>query len=143
MGLAQGSTSRHQLNLPRTWGGKSLCFALVHPFSGSDATSQFNGKGKMSAWKAWKKYLATTAGCTSASQDGFVALEFTYAASRLTDRFTCIMYDSTTSSDKMNDLRQDILPTRVRLWKSFLRPKQHCFNTQTDVFTKPVSGEIA
>ena len=84
MGLAQGSTSRHQLNLPRTWGGKSLCFALVHPFSGSDATSQFNGKGKMSAWKAWKKYLATTAGCTSASQDGFVALEFTYAASRLT-----------------------------------------------------------
>ena len=101
----------HQLNLPRTWGGKSSC-----PFSrlgeGSDATSQFSGKRKKSAWKAWKPYLAATAGFTSASQDGFVPLEFTF---RLIERFTCIMYDSTISYDKVNDLRQDIFPTRVKI----------------------------
>ena len=86
----------HQLNLPRTWGGISTWFALAHPFSGSDATSQFSGKGNKSAWKAWKTYPAATAGFTSASQDGCVPLEFTSAAFRLTGRFTCIVYYSTT-----------------------------------------------
>ena len=42
----------HQLNLLRISGGKSSCFALVHPFSGSGTTSLFSGKGKKSAWKA-------------------------------------------------------------------------------------------
>ena len=90
----------HQLNLPRT-------FALVHPFSGSGATYQFSGKGTKSAWKARKTYPAATAGFTSASQDRFVVLEFSSAGFKLIGRFTCIMYDSTTSYDKVNDLRQE------------------------------------
>ena len=40
----------HQLNLSRTWGRKSSCFALFHALSGSDAKSQFSGKDKKSAW---------------------------------------------------------------------------------------------
>ena len=107
----------HQLKLPRTWGGKSPCFALVHPFSGSDATAQFSGKGKRLAWKAWKTYPAATAGFTSASQDGFVPLEFISQAFRLIERFTCIMYDSTTSYDKVNDLRQE-----ATIWRNSLKP---------------------
>ena len=94
-----------------------MCFALVHHFSGSDATSQFSGKGKRSAWKAWKPYPAATAGFTSASHDGFVTLEFTSAAFRLIERFTCIMYDSTASYDKVNDLRQE-----SSTWGNSLKP---------------------
>ena len=80
----------HQLNLTRTWGGESSLFAIIHPFSDSYATSQFSGKGKKSAWKAGKTYPAATAGFTSASQDGFVPLEFISASFRLTERSTCI-----------------------------------------------------
>ena len=87
------------------------------PFSGSDATSQFSGKGKKSAWKAWKTHPAATAGYTSTSQDGFVRLEFTSAAFRLIERFTCIMYDSTTSYDKVNDLRQE-----ASIWRNSQKP---------------------
>ena len=107
----------HQLNLPRTWGGKSSCFALVHPFSGSDAISQFSGKGNKSAGKAWKTYPAATAGFTGASHDGFVPLEFTSAAFRLNERFTSIMYDSAMSYDKVNVLRQ-----KASIWRNSLKP---------------------
>ena len=34
----------HQLNLPRTWIGKSSCFAILHALSDSDATSHFSVK---------------------------------------------------------------------------------------------------
>ena len=54
---------------------------------------------------------------TNASQDGFVPLEFTSAAFRLIDRFTCIMYNSTTSYDKVNDLRQE-----ASVWRNSLKP---------------------
>ena len=65
------------------------------------------------AWKAWKTYPAAS----SASQDGFVALEFTSAAFRLIGRLNCIMYDSTTSYDKVNDLQQE-----ASIWKNSLKP---------------------
>ena len=32
-----------------------------HAFSGCDVTSQFSGKGNMSAWKSWKAYPTATA----------------------------------------------------------------------------------
>ena len=106
----------HQLNLPRTWEGKSSCFTPVRAFSCSDATSQCSGKGKKSAWKARKLYPATTAGFTSASHGGFVPLEFTSAAFILIGRFACIMYDSTTAYGKVNDLRQE-----ASTWKNSLQ----------------------
>ena len=107
----------YQLNMPRTWGGNSSCISLVRSFSVSNATSQFSGKGKRSAWKAWKTYPAATTGFTSASQGGFVPLEFTFAAFRLIEQFTCIMYESTTSYDRANDLRQE-----ARIWSNSLKP---------------------
>ena len=47
----------------------------------------------------------------------FVPSEFTSAAFRLIERFTCIMYDSTTSYDKVNDLRQE-----ASMWINSLKP---------------------
>ena len=75
-----------------------------------EATSQFSGKGKMSARKARKTYPAATAGCT----------RFTSAAFRPTERFACIMFDSTTSYDKVNDFRQDLLYQNS--WRTRLKP---------------------
>ena len=49
--------------------------------------------------------------------DYFVPSEFTSAAFRLIERFTSIMYDSTTSYDKVNDLRQE-----ASMWINSLKP---------------------
>jgi len=68
-------------------------------------------------------YSAATAGFTNASRDGFVPLEFTSAAFRLIGRFTCIMYGSMTSYDKVNDRRQDFFPTRVKMMEKLLPTK--------------------
>ena len=115
--LALESTYATTTSTPfaKNLGRIKLVFAPFHAFSGFDATSQFSGKGKKSAWRAWKTYPAAIAGFTTASQDGFIPLEFTSAAFRLIRRFTCIMYDSTTSYDKVNDHRQDVFPTRVKM----------------------------
>ena len=125
----------HHHNLPRTWEGKSSRFALVHPFSGSDATSRFSGKGNKSAWKAWKTYPTATARFTSASQGGFDPLEFTSAAFRLIGRFTCIMYDSTTSYDKENDLRQE-----ASNWRNSLKPITAAANPEVFGWSREDTG---
>ena len=106
----------HQLHLPRTWGGKGSCFALFHAFSVvlmQHPSSAVNVKSQPGEHE--KTYPAATAGFTNASQNGFIPLEFTSAAFRLIQRFTCTMYDSTTSYDKVNDHRQDLFPTRVKM----------------------------
>ena len=39
---------------------KSRGLLMFHAYSGCDTTSAFNGKGKKSAWKAWKAYDLVT-----------------------------------------------------------------------------------
>ena len=71
-----------------------LWFLMQHVSSVVKAKSQRGKHGK---------HQAATAGFTSASHDGFVPFEFASATFRLIERFTCIMYNSTTSYDKVNE----------------------------------------
>jgi len=100
----------HQLNLPTTWGGKSSCCVFTPSRILMQHLTQFCGKAR-------KTYPVATAGFTSASQDGLVPLEFTSAAVRMIERLACIMYNSTTSYDKVNDLRQG-----ASIWRNSLNP---------------------
>lgn len=106
--------------------GEDKCQALpfFHAFTGCDVTSQFNGKGKKSAWKTWKSLPISTEGFTTASSSPFVPLETSSPVFRLIEQFTCAMYDNTTHHSKVNYLRQDLFPNRVKLMER-LPPTQN------------------
>ena len=101
--------------------GEDKCQALhfFHAFTvtGCDVTSQFNGKGKKSVWKTWKSLPSVTEGFATASSSAFVPHDTSYLVFSVIEQFTCAMYDSTTqhSHSKVNDLRQELFPTRVKV----------------------------
>ena len=66
---------------------------------------------------------------------GIVPLEFTYAAFRLIERFTCITYDNTTSYDKMNDPRQ-----QASIWRNSLKPITAAANPEGFGWTREDTG---
>ena len=121
-------------------GDKARALPFFYAFSGSDATSQFSGKNKKTAWKTWKYYLTATEGFDITCLNAFVPLEVTYAAFEMIG-FTCTMYDTTTSHVKVNDLRQEMFPTRVKMMEQ-LPPTQNALLQHTiDACFKSVFGE--
>ena len=90
--------------------GPAKCRAI--PFfvalTGCDTTSQFAGKGKLSAWNAWLAYPLAT--------DAFLIQPFekiTIDSERfqMIETFVCILYDRTTSITSVNEMREALFPT--------------------------------
>ncbi|KAG0710799.1 hypothetical protein GWK47_022057 [Chionoecetes opilio] len=106
--------------------GEDKCKALpfFHTFTGCDVTSQFNGKGKKSAWMTWKSLPTVTEGFTRSSSSAFVPQDTSSPVFSVIEQFTCAMYDSTTQHNKVNDLRQELFPNRVKLMER-LPPTQN------------------
>ena len=67
----------------------------------------------------------TTEGFTTASSSAFVPQDTSSPVFSVLEQFTCAtMYDSTTQHSKVNDLRQELFPTRVKLMER-LSPTQN------------------
>jgi len=81
---------------------------FFHAFTGCDTTSQFGGKGKKSAWKAWKALPQATTAFTAPSQHPFSTFDAHSDEFKLLERFVCVLYDSTTQLVEVNDLRQEL-----------------------------------
>ena len=64
----------HQCHLPSSRSSEILFF---HAFTGCDTTSQFLGKGKKSAWDAWKAYPEATAAFVSIVDQPFQPMTVT------------------------------------------------------------------
>lgn len=107
----------------------SRALPVFHAFSGCDTTSQFLGKGKKSAWEAWKSYPEVTDAFCSIAQHPFQPVDLDVPTFVLLERFTCVLYDKTSSTGSVNDLRQDLFskkthsmdsipPTQVRTYVS-------------------------
>ena len=100
--------------------GEPLCQALpfYYAFTGCDTMSQFLGKGKKSAWEAWKSLPNVTDAFQFIAQHPFHVLELSSATFQLLEHFACILYDRTTSITKVNELRQELLSKRSKSMES-------------------------
>ena len=90
--------------------GERKCRGLpfFHAFTGCDTTSQFSGKGKKSSWEAWKSYSDATGAFEFVIDYPFQAFTESSEIFEIIERFTCILYDKSTSISKVNELRQDL-----------------------------------
>ena len=108
---------------------KSKALGFFHAFTGCDVTSFFAGKGKRSAWDAWRVCPAITdVFCDLASQPMHVSDE----AMEEIERFVVVMYVRTRELSKVNVARQrmfskgsrsieNIPPTADALYQHTLR----------------------
>lgn len=97
--------------------GEEKCTGLpfYHSFTGCDTTSQFLGKGKKSSWVAWKAYPSVTRAFQYPCKNPFQPLNSESPIFQTLERFTCVLYDKTTSINKVNNLRQDLFSKRAKL----------------------------
>ena len=75
--------------------GEEKCTALptFHSFTGCDTVSAFFGKGKLSAWAAWKCYPSVTEAFVFIAENPFVAMEVNNHHFKLLERFTVVLYE--------------------------------------------------
>ena len=90
--------------------GEEKCKGLpfYHSFTGCDTTSQFPGKRKKSSRAAWKAYPSVTRDFQYPAKNSLQQLDMGPTVFQTLERFTCVLYDKTTSITNVNDLRQDI-----------------------------------
>ena len=87
---------------------KSLALPVFHSFTGCDTTSAFFGKGKKSAWEAWKCYHDVTSAFTSMALHPFTEVDANAQHFQLLERFTIVLYDKTSDLQHVNDARKEL-----------------------------------
>lgn len=102
-----------QLGVPN-----STALPFYHAFTGCDTTSQFFGKGKKTSWDSWKAYPEVTEAFLSISDHPFQSLQLNSHLFELLERYTCILYDKTTSICSVNELRQELFCKRSKMMEN-------------------------
>jgi hypothetical protein len=92
---------------------KNRALPVFYALTGSATTSQFYGKGKKSAWEAWKSYPEVTAAFLFVTVNPFEPLELDSPTFQQLERFTCVIYDKTSQVGSVNDLRQELFSKRT------------------------------
>lgn len=104
---------------------KCKALSFFHAFTGCDTTSQFFGKAKKSSWEAWKSFSGATEAFQFVIASPFRRLELTSPTFKLLERFTCVLYDKTTSVSQVNELRQELFSKKAKLIEN-IPPTQVC-----------------
>ena len=68
------------------------CASIFHAFTGCDTTSAFLGKGKKSAWEAWKVYPEATEAFLSVKDNPFLPLDINNPVFDVLQRFVVILF---------------------------------------------------
>lgn len=93
---------------------RSRALPFFHSFTGSDTTSQFLGRGKKSAWESWRIYPEVTDAFLCAVDRPFKMLELNSRVTDLLERYTCVLYDKTTPTSHVNELRRDLFCKKAK-----------------------------
>ena len=87
---------------------------MFHSFTGCDTTSCFFGKGKKSAWKAWKSFPEVTEAFTFLENHPYYQLDTDDSIFKLLERFTVVLYDKTSNILDVNEARKEIFTKKNR-----------------------------
>ena len=112
--------------------GKEKCRALpfFHAFTGCDTTSAFLGKGKKSAWKAWKAYPEATEAFRFVNDSPFIPLEINTPVFDVLQRFVVILYDRTSLATDVNTARRELFTKKNRALENIPPTEVTTYHTQ-------------
>ena len=87
---------------------------MFHSFTGCDTTSCFFGKGKKSAWEAWKSFPDVTEAFTFLGSHPYYQLDVDDSIFKLLERFTVLLYDKASNVLDVNEARKEIFTKKNR-----------------------------
>ena len=86
---------------------KSHALPVFHALTGCDTTSALKGKGKLSAWQAWQAYSDVTDALIRLADNLFQLIDEESDDFRSIEQFVVILYDRTSVSSSINEIRKD------------------------------------
>ena len=109
---------------------RSMTLPIFHSFTGCDTMSSFYGKGKKSAWEAWKSYPDVTQAFLHVARFPHSTLTMEAENFQLLERFTVILYDRTSSLKSINEARRELFCQRSKTMETIPPTQdtllQHC-----------------
>ena len=107
---------------------EKVCLALpvFHAFTGCDTTSSFHGKGKKSAWRAWKAYPEITSAFKFITDHPFTALEPNSPIFSQLERFMVVLYDKTSVLESVNKARRELFCKKNQPGNPFSNARCNC-----------------
>ncbi|KAG1695759.1 Integrin alpha-PS2 [Nymphon striatum] len=98
--------------------------------SGCDTVSSFYGRGKKTAWQAWKAYKEVTEAFVYIASNPFEMLDVTSRHFEQLERYCIILYDKTSSLTSVNDTRKELFCKRNKTMEN-LPPTQDALINHT------------
>ena len=92
----------------------SRALPMFHSFTGCDTTSCFFGKGKKSAWEAWKSFPDVTEAFTFLENHPYYQLHVDDSIFKLLERFTVVLYDKASNVLDVNEAHKEIFIKKNR-----------------------------
>ena len=92
---------------------KSVALPVFHCFTGCDTTSAFFGKGKKSAWEAWKCYPQVTQAFLYMASHPHIEITVESQPLQLLERFTVILYDKASNHEFVGQSQTAFLRLRI------------------------------
>ncbi|KAG1707488.1 Amiloride-sensitive sodium channel subunit gamma [Nymphon striatum] len=108
----------------------STSLPIFHSFTGCDTVSSFYGRGKKTAWQAWKAYKEVTEAFVYIASNPFEMLDVTSRHFEQLERYCIILYDKTSSLTSMNDTRKELFCKRNKTMEN-LPPTQDALINHT------------
>ena len=93
---------------------KSNALPAFLSFTGNDTTSTFFGKGKKSAWEAWKSFPEVTNAFLYMASHPHTPVTIEWEHFKLLKRFCVVIYDKTSNLEFINDARKEPFCQRNR-----------------------------
>ena len=87
---------------------KSLALPVFHSFTGCDTTSAFFGRGKKSAWEAWKTYREVTDAFAHIALHPFTEVDVDSQHFQQLERFAVLVYDKTSDLQHVDEARKEL-----------------------------------
>jgi len=88
---------------------------MFHSFIGCDTTSCFFGKGRKSAWEAWKSFPDVTETFTFLGNHPYYQLDVDDSIFKLLERFTVVLYDKASNVLNVNEVCKEIFTKNNRI----------------------------
>ena len=132
--------STYQCYLQCSGKRKSHSTTNFHSVTGCDTTSTFFGKGKKSAWHAWKAFPEVTKAFLYMASNPHVPLNIESEEFKLLDCFCVIIYDKTSSLEYVNEARRELFCRNIEQWKQFHQHKMLFCSTVEEVPTRLAFG---
>eukprot|EP00745_Piridium_sociabile_P022176 TRINITY_DN34414_c0_g1_i10.p1 TRINITY_DN34414_c0_g1~~TRINITY_DN34414_c0_g1_i10.p1 ORF type:complete len:283 (-),score=55.29 TRINITY_DN34414_c0_g1_i10:371-1219(-) len=87
---------------------KAEALPAFHAFTGCDCVSAFFGKGKRTAWEAWRCYPDATEAFQKIMKEPFSHISEEGVDFKLLERFTIVLYDKTSNLESVNECRRSL-----------------------------------